>query len=102
MIRRPPRSTLFPYTTLFRSVEDRETPLGCSPIGRFQPGLDFDSGTGTRRGNESFRELHGRLDAGRYQQNLERREIWKAHVLNPVTDQSPIPASCFTNKSRHY
>src|SRR3989454_10430212 len=25
MIRRPPRSTLFPYTTLFRSV------LGCSP-----------------------------------------------------------------------
>src|SRR2546422_7221702 len=23
MIRRPPRSTLFPYTTLFRSVEDR-------------------------------------------------------------------------------
>src|SRR3989442_11819488 len=24
MIRRPPRSTLFPYTTLFRSVEDPE------------------------------------------------------------------------------
>src|SRR3712207_7087200 len=23
MIRRPPRSTLFPYTTLFRSTEDR-------------------------------------------------------------------------------
>ena len=22
MIRRPPRSTLFPYTTLFRSIED--------------------------------------------------------------------------------
>src|SRR3712207_7166646 len=26
MIRRPPRSTLFPYTTLFRSVSDR---VGC-------------------------------------------------------------------------
>src|SRR5690242_20971282 len=24
MLRRPPRSTLFPYTTLFRSVRDRE------------------------------------------------------------------------------
>src|SRR2546428_8487053 len=24
MIRRPPRSTLFPYTTLFRSVSDQE------------------------------------------------------------------------------
>src|SRR2546425_6978578 len=33
MIRRPPRSTLFPYTTLFRSVKvvddyDREVPVG--------------------------------------------------------------------------
>src|SRR5260221_2544983 len=25
MIRRPPRSTLFPYTTLFRSVPDRQS-----------------------------------------------------------------------------
>src|SRR3712207_7851028 len=27
MIRRPPRSTLFPYTTLFRSVEDLPSPV---------------------------------------------------------------------------
>src|SRR2546425_7024882 len=27
MIRRPPRSTLFPYTTLFRSAHDHGTPL---------------------------------------------------------------------------
>src|SRR3712207_6927046 len=27
MIRRPPRSTLFPYTTLFRSVEDARVVL---------------------------------------------------------------------------
>src|SRR2546427_7717971 len=27
MIRRPPRSTLFPYTTLFRSVFQRPTPF---------------------------------------------------------------------------
>src|SRR5690606_40909047 len=26
MIRRPPRSTLFPYTTLFRSIPDRDEP----------------------------------------------------------------------------
>src|SRR2546426_3423525 len=26
MIRRPPRSTLFPYTTLFRSERDRDPP----------------------------------------------------------------------------
>src|SRR5260370_32753649 len=27
MIRRPPRSTLFPYTTLFRSIHEREIKL---------------------------------------------------------------------------
>src|SRR5436305_10835823 len=32
MIRRPPRSTLFPYTTLFRSV--RREPLDRHPPGR--------------------------------------------------------------------
>src|SRR3712207_7929337 len=30
MIRRPPRSTLFPYTTLFRSVLDQKTRRGLS------------------------------------------------------------------------
>src|SRR2546430_6677801 len=29
MIRRPPRSTLFPYTTLFRSLQIMLVPLGC-------------------------------------------------------------------------
>src|SRR5258705_8372813 len=28
MIRRPPRSTLFPYTTLFRSMPKFSTPMG--------------------------------------------------------------------------
>src|SRR2546422_8288805 len=31
MIRRPPRSTLFPYTTLFRSHDSREHPI-CRPV----------------------------------------------------------------------
>src|SRR5258708_9169232 len=30
MIRRPPRSTLFPYTTLFRSVSSSATAFSCS------------------------------------------------------------------------
>src|SRR2546422_7006831 len=32
MIRRPPRSTLFPYTTLFRSKADRFQNLKCTPF----------------------------------------------------------------------
>src|SRR5688572_31356181 len=33
MIRRPPRSTLFPYTTLFRSVVDSRPARGDAPNG---------------------------------------------------------------------
>src|SRR3712207_8197916 len=31
MIRRPPRSTLFPYTTLFRSDDAQQVPAGLPP-----------------------------------------------------------------------
>src|SRR2546426_6885668 len=44
MIRRPPRSTLFPYTTLFRSVAHREPQrdawpagVGLDPVSRDHP-----------------------------------------------------------------
>src|SRR3712207_7786269 len=38
MIRRPPRSTLFPYTTLFRSSRHLEDEPGCRrPAGHQQP-----------------------------------------------------------------
>src|SRR5215831_10204440 len=33
MIRRPPRSTLFPYTTLFRSASATERPFACGADG---------------------------------------------------------------------
>ena len=36
MIRRPPRSTLFPYTTLFRSQEEQQVEGGIIPAG-FRP-----------------------------------------------------------------
>src|SRR2546427_7724064 len=34
MIRRPPRSTLFPYTTLFRALERLEEMKGDEPVAR--------------------------------------------------------------------
>src|SRR3712207_7783273 len=39
MIRRPPRSTLFPYTTLFRSIEITGLRNPCVQLDRFQSGL---------------------------------------------------------------
>src|SRR3712207_7535560 len=35
MIRRPPRSTLFPYTTLFRSPADTFSALGTAVLGAY-------------------------------------------------------------------
>src|SRR5690348_17370531 len=37
MLRRPPRSTLFPYTTLFRSRGDRVNPVAALLVGRGDP-----------------------------------------------------------------
>src|SRR5438445_8165150 len=51
MIRRPPRSTLFPYTTLFRSSRRparRAWPCGCGPTGH------------ARRSEEHTSELQSR------------------------------------------
>src|SRR5438128_8889433 len=45
LIRRPPRSTLFPYTTLFRSARRRGTrrrPLRCRARTRRPPALSAD------------------------------------------------------------
>src|ERR1039458_9304682 len=40
MIRRPPRSTLFPYTTLFRSASFPEVTQVVSQVGRPDDGTD--------------------------------------------------------------
>src|SRR5436190_8741641 len=45
MIRRPPRSTLFPYTTLFRSFDAR---MACAK--RWQHRLDHEGQCGSRHG----------------------------------------------------
>src|SRR3712207_8686867 len=71
MIRRPPRSTLFPYTTLFRSPR-----LPLSAVSLFLSFRTmFDAGRakgikgriGFRIGEESFvvRIANGRIDVGR-------------------------------------
>src|SRR5690554_7790313 len=50
MIRRPPRSTLFPYTTLFRSLADAavDVPAEAAPARQQQGGL-ADAGQGDRK-----------------------------------------------------
>src|SRR5258706_5431111 len=54
MIRRPPRSTLFPYTTLFRSPSRPGIP---GPQDRFQSGLVGKLRRSERRSEEHTSEL---------------------------------------------
>src|SRR3989441_10930879 len=69
MIRRPPRSTLFPYTTLFRSmaVPAAPQPAGTLVVGLVAepvnldpaPGTDLNSNRGGRRIVETLATLPG-------------------------------------------
>src|SRR3712207_7711766 len=50
MIRRPPRSTLFPYTTLFRSVHGKDQ-TRCARLGRGGAPGPVPTGRRERRGH---------------------------------------------------
>src|SRR5687768_17821751 len=65
MIRRPPRSTLFPYTTLFRSIPRGSRPSARSSRGWTSP-ISFTRATATAprraaRSEEHTSELQSRL-----------------------------------------
>src|SRR3712207_8613584 len=56
MIRRPPRSTLFPYTTLFRSRSAAEAQVNASGVERLQrPKLLRDDERGVVRQHDAAR-----------------------------------------------
>src|SRR2546422_4996909 len=62
MIRRPPRSTLFPYTTLFRSVAKVEKETGDNGAGASAHKRENDADDGEkRRSEEHTSELQSRL-----------------------------------------
>src|SRR3712207_6988181 len=54
MIRRPPRSTLFPYTTLFRSADKMAEKMGLDPK-RYVPVMMISVGKAKEAGYDSVR-----------------------------------------------
>src|SRR5437868_15251591 len=63
MIRRPPRSTLFPYTTLFRSlVNGRQRQPGSGVVYATDLILTADHVRGINRSEEHTSELQSRFD----------------------------------------
>src|SRR3712207_9056529 len=88
MIRRPPRSTLFPYTTLFRSGLVLFHHLGEAGERLFDDLSHIDRS-----------QRHGFFtDTGQKQQFINNAKIGRAHVLTPVTPISRMPSSALKKK----
>src|SRR3712207_8726784 len=90
MIRRPPRSTLFPYTTLFRSIDDSLKGFGPKQsrnllqglgLTRYEIPIDIRI---TRWFNDRSEEHTSELQSRQYlvcRLLLEKKQIHPRHVL---------------------
>src|SRR2546422_7585815 len=78
MIRRPPRSTLFPYTTLFRSVHGTKA----APVSRRKPVGKTRRVTPKNRSEEHTSELQSRLHLV-CRLLLEKKKTDTRHTQNP-------------------
>src|SRR3712207_6964478 len=95
MIRRPPRSTLFPYTTLFRSLRDR-VPAGVAP----RPQLHVVRSRAFHRAGE-----HGFLRdgaRGRGRAGLLRERDRKSTRLNSSHANISYAVFCLKKKKKKY
>src|SRR2546430_12635126 len=92
MIRRPPRSTLFPYTTLFRSMESLIDALDKRKVVHFHTHRDYDILTALRLSKEfGFRidRKSTRLNSSHSQISyavfcLKKKTIISALQENPI------------------
>src|SRR2546427_3012484 len=97
MIRRPPRSTLFPYTTLFRSDSNRFSALTVTPLvsrkndlgeaglakhARFSPDGKFESDRKSTRLNSSHSQISYAVFC------LKKKKEPRSIEIN-IRDQSP-------------
>src|SRR5260221_7803056 len=99
MIRRPPRSTLFPYTTLFRSIEDRRHRRGvggqADDLFPALPRADLGHGDSARidmfghRSEEHTSELQSHSDLV-CRLLLEKKKTVPSHTTHPPPCLPPL------------
>src|SRR5438876_5763500 len=87
MIRRPPRSTLFPYTTLFRSLQPVSAPAGERLSGRLKGGQIGAEGIANLRSEEHTSELQSPVHL--VCRLLLEKKKKKTHTNNHNNRQSP-------------
>src|SRR3712207_8258878 len=84
MIRRPPRSTLFPYTTLFRSRERLERVGGAAGVRAaavsVRPGCDRGGGAGAGRARVRCRGRRG-VRSEEHTSELQSRQYLVCRLL---------------------
>src|SRR3712207_7900813 len=97
MIRRPPRSTLFPYTTLFRSVGGRSSSAGADRAAEEREDLAVDV-TGVRLRGEEDEGGGDLLRLGRPPQGRDR----KSTRLNSSHANISYAVFCLKKKKKHY
>src|SRR2546422_7616150 len=92
MIRRPPRSTLFPYTTLFRSDRgDQPDARRLRPLARLQLDLVHVVARGRSRSEEHTSELQSRLHLV-CRLLLEKKK--KQRITNVLVHQTEPTQAC--------
>src|SRR5690349_22623994 len=100
MIRRPPRSTLFPYTTLFRSPrpdEHRDDAVDPEPGGELVVGLADHAD----RSEEHTSELQSRRDlVCRLLLEKKKKKKNKAHIQKNSTKSNRTPKITTTGPYR--
>src|SRR3712207_7685979 len=99
MIRRPPRSTLFPYTTLFRSGCDPTNPYNCN--GRLHRVQVQQRSCGKPAGNAPIQVLKDHFNVIRSEEHtseLQSRQYLVCRLLlekknNAYTDSTVVQGS---------
>src|SRR3712207_8758019 len=97
MIRRPPRSTLFPYTTLFRSPsfqsvagESGPTEGACQPAGPFRGAAPMS----TTGGFDFFAEIRQSLRSEEHTSELQSRQYLVCRLLLEKKKKKLIKDQC--------
>src|SRR3712207_125721 len=92
MIRRPPRSTLFPYTTLFRS-SDRQLRARAVELGRQLPAIWADPNTGRAHRKALLRCLVDKVVLRRVAPaRAAVRVVWRGGAVTELVVELPVNA----------
>src|SRR2546429_7277530 len=95
MIRRPPRSTLFPYTTLFRSVPDARELVeivvaSLLSVRVHEPGAAYQRAAALERSEEHTSELQSRLHLVCRLLLEKKKKKNTPHLITSVTQYRPM------------